>query len=217
MSPITTQTTPKTTTEKAAATTASALDSAPAPASAADPLAVHRLRLTRFVEGADRFDSDPLIAIFHRLIQRRALSWMLIDVADYRHVPGGPGVMLIGHQGDLALGSIDGAPGLSYTQKRPEGGGLAEHLERAGRRLAEAAARLAAEPALAGLTFGGRRSLRLLDRLRAPAGEATARVVVPVVREILEAAPGIDAAGGAEIDDADPRRPFGVEIAAPAA
>ena len=36
---------------------------------------------------------DDAIPVFHRWIQERVHPEMLIDVADYRHVPDGPGVM----------------------------------------------------------------------------------------------------------------------------
>ncbi len=43
---------------------------------------------------------------------------MLIDVADYKHVPDGPGVMLIGHDGDFSIDLAEGRPGPRYVRKR---------------------------------------------------------------------------------------------------
>ena len=44
------------------------------------------------------------IPIFHRWIQESRLAdRLLIDVADYRHVANGPGVLLIGHEAHYAL------------------------------------------------------------------------------------------------------------------
>ena len=40
---------------------------------------------------------DGAIPVFHRWIQRNVCEELLIDVADYRHVPAGPGVLLVGH------------------------------------------------------------------------------------------------------------------------
>src|SRR5450755_4649168 len=41
---------------------------------------------------------EPLIPVFHGWIENRAAEdELLIDVADYIHVPAGPGVVLIGH------------------------------------------------------------------------------------------------------------------------
>ncbi len=43
---------------------------------------------------------------------------MLIDVADYKHVQDGPGILIIGHEGDYALDQENGRSGLLYTRKR---------------------------------------------------------------------------------------------------
>lgn len=48
-------------------------------------------------------DLEEFIPVFHRWIQRQALPGLLIDVADYRHVAGGPGIVLIGHEGDYGI------------------------------------------------------------------------------------------------------------------
>lgn len=68
-------------------------------------------------------DLTEIIPIFHRWIQDDQLDGLIIDVADYRHVPNGPGVLLIGHEGDYALDLANGRPSISYKHKRewPEG------------------------------------------------------------------------------------------------
>ena len=69
---------------------------------------------------------DSYITVFHRFIQENALEDLLIDVADYGHVPQGPGVLLVGHAGDYSLDEGEGRPGLCYLRKRdlPEGSNL---------------------------------------------------------------------------------------------
>jgi hypothetical protein len=50
------------------------------------------------------FDQGALIPIFHNWIRERRLGdVVLIDVADYRHVPEGPGVMLIADEAHWAI------------------------------------------------------------------------------------------------------------------
>ena len=49
-------------------------------------------------------DSDP-----------RAADHMLIDVADYGHVPQGPGVVLVAHEANIYLDRLDGRTGLTYS------------------------------------------------------------------------------------------------------
>ncbi len=41
---------------------------------------------------------EDVILIYHRWIQDGQLPELLIDIADYSHVPAGPGVLLVGHE-----------------------------------------------------------------------------------------------------------------------
>ena len=58
------------------------------------------------------------IAVFHRWIQRRVAAELLIDVADYLHVPEGPGIMLIGHVAHCPLDFSHGRFGLLYNRRK---------------------------------------------------------------------------------------------------
>jgi hypothetical protein len=80
---------------------------------------------------------DSAIAEFHRWIQHNVLDEMLIDVVDYRHVPDGPGVVLIGHEGDYSLN----AAGLTYSRKTKHPGSDSEKILDAYNRAAAAARR----------------------------------------------------------------------------
>jgi hypothetical protein len=56
------------------------------------------------------------IPIFHGWIQRKALAGhQLIDVHDYSHVTGGPGILLVAHEANL---NFDGQS-LTYIRKQP--------------------------------------------------------------------------------------------------
>ena len=60
-----------------------------------------------------------LIPIFHRWIQQETIAdKLLIDVADYRHCNGGPGVMLICGQVQYGLDKGDGQVGMRWAAKR---------------------------------------------------------------------------------------------------
>lgn len=66
--------------------------------------ALHPQRLAvRFPLRSRIEDLEPAIQVFHRCLQRGWLEGALLDVADYRHVPSGPGVLLVGHDVDLGL------------------------------------------------------------------------------------------------------------------
>ena len=57
------------------------------------------------------------VPIFQRAIQQQTLAGMLIDVADYAHVPQGPGVILIAHELDYAVDVSRGEAGIMVTYK----------------------------------------------------------------------------------------------------
>jgi len=68
---------------------------------------------------------DPLLLhevgdVFHSWIARGELNDLLVDVADYQHVPRGPGVLLIGHECNYQVKKDDLAQiQLVCWQKRP--------------------------------------------------------------------------------------------------
>lgn len=71
---------------------------------------------------------ESFVPVFHRWIREDVLDEMVIDVADYTHVPEGPGVVLIGHAADYYVDAHENRPGLIYSRKRdlPEGAHLVE-------------------------------------------------------------------------------------------
>ncbi len=62
-------------------------------------------------------DLDPAIDVFHRFIQQGLVEGLILDVADYRHVQQGPGVLLVGHDIDYGINQS----GLTVTRKRSSG------------------------------------------------------------------------------------------------
>ncbi len=71
---------------------------------------------------------EPFIPLFHRFIQQASVEGLLFDVADYAHVPTGPGVVLIGHEVDYGIDSSGGRTGLLTVRKRAGDLPLAELL-----------------------------------------------------------------------------------------
>ncbi|MCY3798094.1 MAG: hypothetical protein OXG84_09815 [Chloroflexi bacterium] len=61
---------------------------------------------------------EDILPIFQRWIQEHAIEGMLIDVIDYKHMPDGPGIVLIADEFDLAYDLADGEIGLYYIRKR---------------------------------------------------------------------------------------------------
>lgn len=80
-------------------------------------------------------DLEPFIPMFHRFIQQSSVPGLLLDVANYIHVPNGPGVVLIGHDVDYGIDSTEGKTGLLTLRKRigeePLADALRDTLEKA--------------------------------------------------------------------------------------
>ena len=78
----------------------------------------HRMKVKYFVEEPKAIDLSAFIPLFHGWIQEQPGDDLLIDVADYKHVPQGPGILLMGHEADYALDMSNDRPGLMYIRKR---------------------------------------------------------------------------------------------------
>jgi hypothetical protein len=108
-------------------------------------------------------------------------------VADYAHVPQGPGVVLIGHQSDYYLDVADDRPGLLYSRKRGFEGSFEAGIKDAFRRTLEACKHLEDESTL-GLRFATDELLfRVQDRLNAPNEDATYEVYEPALKRTVSA------------------------------
>ena len=91
--------------------------------------------LKLFLQHASGLDLQALIPVFHRWIQTRAVDDLLIDVVDYRHVPYGPGVILIGHDAHYGIDTAwAGRAGLLYSRRRETHASRA-HMQGVQRRL----------------------------------------------------------------------------------
>ncbi len=77
-----------------------------------------RLAVKFWLKRAPKLQPSEILPIFQRWIQQRAVPGMLIDVIDYKHVPEGPGIVLIADEADYAWDLGDGAAGLRYIRKR---------------------------------------------------------------------------------------------------
>jgi hypothetical protein len=141
-----------------------------------------KLQLKIFVtpESARAIELDAFVPVFHRWIKEHRLPELVIDVANYAHVPEGPGVVLIGHGSDYFMDQGGGRLGLLHNRKRA-GPPPADRLSDLARRTLHAAWLLENEPALAGrLRFAPNELVfRINDRLTAPSNDATFASVGP--------------------------------------
>ncbi|MCY3780706.1 MAG: hypothetical protein OXG78_10390 [Chloroflexi bacterium] len=77
-----------------------------------------RLGVKFSLKQAPRLQPADIVPIFQRWIQQHTVEGMLIDVIDYKHVPDGPGIILIADESDYAYDLADGQVGLNYIRKR---------------------------------------------------------------------------------------------------
>ena len=127
---------------------------------------------------------DPFIPLFHRVIQQGSFEGLLMDVADYIHVPNGPGVVLVGHDMDYGIDSVAGRTGLLTVRKRAGETPLEELLVDTLRRALDAA-RLIEEDGSAAISFDpGSIEVCIVDRLAAGNDDAGCEAARPVVEAV---------------------------------
>jgi hypothetical protein len=133
-----------------------------------------KLQIKFFARPNTAFDIETVVPVFHRFIREHAFDELMIDVADYKHVKNGPGVVLVGDANDYYLDEGEGRPGLMFSRKR-HGSGPEGRLREGFARALKACTLLEAAPELSGkLTFATDEILiRLPDRLRAPNDDAS--------------------------------------------
>ena len=132
-------------------------------------MTLQRIGTKLFLAEDCEVDAAAFVPVFQRWIQRKQLPGLLIDVADYSHAHHGPGIMLIGNEGDLSLDFGDGRPGLLYLRKREHAPRLSEGLAICAHLCLLAADMLQREQDLHGLRFAlDETQVVLVDRLRAP-------------------------------------------------
>jgi hypothetical protein len=172
---------------------------------------VQHVNVKLFVEGSE--DAlEPLIPVFHRWIQEKVFDELLLDVADYRHVYAGPGVILIGHEADYSLDNTDNRLGLLYNRKSAVDGTNQDRLKQAARAALNAYRRFQTEPALKDrVSFDGKQmQLFINDRFLAPNIPQTRVAFEPELKAFCRTLfAGNDYAASYE---EDPRRRFGVTL-----
>lgn len=128
---------------------------------------------------------EGVVPIFHQWIQDKSIAnHQLIDVADYRHVVGGPGVMLIAHEGNFSL-DRDEAAGLYYYRKQRAPGDLHAQILTAIRTALTAAQMLELHVDLMGKArFRTDKIIfRANDQLTAPPSPATYQDAIEVLKK----------------------------------
>jgi len=149
---------------------------------------LHKFGIKFFAPDAGKLDILKLIPVYHRWIQQHTLEDLLIDVADYSHVPAGPGVMLIAHEGNYALDETGHERGVVYYSKHKLAGELPERFALVARKALKAARLLSEDAALEGELKVRGNDLQFFanDRLAAPNTDAAYVELEPALRTFLD-------------------------------
>ena len=148
---------------------------------------MQHFRVKIFAETGPGFELHHAIAVFHRWIQQKALPEMLIDVADYQHVPAGPGILLVGHDSHYSFDRSKHRLGLLYTRRTTLNGSTSDRIRQAWEAAIHACRKLESEPEFQG-------KLRFLlnacevsvnDRALAPNTDETFRALEPDLRAVF--------------------------------
>ncbi len=145
------------------------------------PEGVQHINLKIFVEDAGAIELADAIPVFHQWIRDSVCPEMLIDVADYRHVSAGPGVLLIGHEANYSFDDRENRLGLLYNRTSPWDGTFQSRLAQAHRAALDACDRLEQETPFRGKLKFDRNAIEVFinDRLLAPNNEETWRALRP--------------------------------------
>lgn len=160
---------------------------------------------------------DPFLAIFGRWRQDKAHPAEWVDLADYAHMAKGPGILLVGKQGNFSINRDEPGLGLLYAGKTGFEGSEEARVLEAFRRCLELTLAIVAEPEYpADLKLEpGSWELFINDRLDFPNNEATDAALRPAIESALNALFG---AGGYMLtrdDDPQRRYAFSIRAAAP--
>jgi len=174
---------------------------------------IQRINVKLFTDVGKKIALDPFLDIFARWREDAAHPSRWIDLADYGHVPKGPGVMMIGKQGNLGLDLANPGPGILYANKAGLVGTTEDRLMETFRRCLALTEALTAEaeypkdlspkPGFWELTFN--------DRLETPNTDATDRLLRPSIEATIEKLLGSD---HTLIRETDPKRRYGFVIEA---
>ena len=147
---------------------------------------LQRISIKLYAQPATEVDAREFVPVFHSWIQnQRIADHLLIDVADYAHIPDGPGVVLVAHEASYLTDQSDGQFGLLYQRKQPQSGELPERVSASVQAVRTAAESLEDEDDLKGRVQFDRSRFRFIanDRLTAPNTEESFVALKPALSQ----------------------------------
>jgi hypothetical protein len=149
---------------------------------------LQRIQVKVFGDAPKSLNLDPFIEIFGRWRGEREHPAQWVDLADYAHVPAGPGIVLVGLRANFSFDMADPAPGVLYAARKGLQGSAAERVVSALRSCLELTSRLLAEPQFPKEVALRSNSLqvRFYDRLVTPNTESVRQELQPAMRQSLD-------------------------------
>jgi hypothetical protein len=127
----------------------------------------HKLSIKLFA--TEDVAHEVIVPVFHRWIQQKSFpNHLLVDVADYAHVPEGPGTLLVSHEANIHLDHEGGKTGILYVRKQPAGETFEQNLRATLRGVLTAASMLQDDETVKATFDTKRVQFRIHDRLNGP-------------------------------------------------
>lgn len=166
-------------------------------------------RIKIFIEGELNVNLEKVAETFHGWVAQQTLPELLIDVVDYRHVPQGPGIVLVGHEADYGLDNIGDRYGLIYNRKNALDCSNEDKLLQAAKSAAKVCSLLEAE--FESLRFSRSEfELTINDRAIAPNTGETKAACEPIFSDFITNKLGV---ADFTVDyDREPRATFGATV-----
>src|SRR5580658_1289657 len=151
------------------------------------PDSAQHINLKIFIADPGAIELADAVGVFHQWIRDSVCPEMLIDVADYRHVSAGPGILLIGHEANYSFDNRENRLGLLYNRKAALDGTFQSRLAQAHRAALEACDRLEQEAPFRGKLKFDRKTLEVFinDRLLAPNNDETWQSLRPELEKFF--------------------------------
>ncbi len=153
--------------------------------------ALQRIDVKQLLDAPVNPDLDAFLLIFDRWRQREDHPSDWVDLADYAHMPSGPGILIAGKRDTFSVNLNPPGPGLLTSVRNGLEGTLADRFREAFRRARELNEAVLAEPEFPEgfVVRQGAWEVFLNDRLLFPNSDESDRVVRPALASALGIAP----------------------------
>jgi len=173
---------------------------------------LQKINVKLFVDAPDEVRLDAFLPVFVRWRENKQHPSQWVDMADYAHVPKGPGIMIIGHQGNLAVDLADPGPGILYANKKDLEGDNDERILECFRRALRLTLALIEEPEypIELTPQPGTWQLTFNDRMNTPNTDQTESALRPAMNQAIERLFGVEHT--AVVREKDPLLRYGFMI-----